>query len=168
MSLDWLNVVIDSQGIFQQSFNNTLAILDPDMKLCGQLIFAQAQPIISNFNPQSPCITQLAYSLQCKSRVEIQILVGIFPVSEKEIQNPTSPSGLKGALSTNLQNPATAPDLPITTFDYKVALQEYNVSYVANRDFELNPKYVDAPDFRLVFMNDEVAIFKVESNSPNS
>lgn len=165
VSLDWLNFVIKSQGIFQQSFNNTLAMLDPDMKVCGQLIFAQNQPTISNFSPQNPCITQLSYSLQGKSRAEIQILVGIYSVSESDIQNPMSPSGLRGALNANLQNPTTVPDLPITTFDYKVALQEYNVSYVANRDFELNRKYADDPKFSLVFINNEVAIFKVEANA---
>jgi hypothetical protein len=165
VSLDWLNFVIKSQGIFQQSFNNTLAMLDPDMKVCGQLIFAQNQPTISNFSPQNPCITQLSYSLQGKSRAEIQILVGIYSVSESAIQNPMSPSGLRGALNANLQNPTTVPDLPITTFDYKVALQEYNVSYVANRDFELNRKYADDPKFSLVFINNEVAIFKVEANA---
>jgi hypothetical protein len=166
VSLDWLNFVIISQGIFQQPFNNnTLAMLDPDLKECGQLIFAQTQPTISNFSPQNPCITQLSYNLQGKSRAEIQILVGIYAVSESDIQNPMSPSGLRGVLSANLQNPKTVPDLPITTFDYKVALQEYNVSYVANRDFELNRKYADDPEFSLVFINSEVAIFKVEANA---
>ncbi len=165
VSIDWLNLVIDSRGIFQQPFNNTLAILDPGNKECGQLIFAQTQPTISNFNAQSPCITQLSYGIEGKSTAEIQILVGIYPVSENDIQNPMSPSGLRGTLSANLQNPPAAPDLSITTFDYKVALQEYNVSYVANRDFGLNPKYTDDPEFSLAFINSEVAIFKVQTNT---
>jgi len=165
VSLDWLNFVINSQGVYQQSFNNTLAMLDPAMKLCGQLIFAQTQPTISNFSPQNPCITQLSYSLQGKSVAKIQILVGIYSVTESDSQNPMSPSGLRGALSANLQNLMAVPDLPITTFDYKVALQEYNVSYVANRDFELNRKYAADPEFRLAFSNNEVAIFKVEANA---
>jgi hypothetical protein len=165
VSLDWLNFVINSQGVFQQPFNNTLAMLDIDMKICGQLIFAQTQLTINNFSPQNPCITQLSYNLQGRSRAEIQILVGIYAVSESDIQNPMSPSGLRGVLSANLQNPKTVPDLPITTFDYKVALREYNISYIANRDFDLNRKYADDPEFSLVFMNSEVAIFKVEANA---
>ena len=135
------------------------------MNVCGQLIFAQTQPKISNFSPQNPCITQLSYNLQGKSEAEIQILVGIYPISESDRQNPMNPSGLRGALSANLQNLTTVADLPITTFDYKVALQEYNVSYVANRDFELNRKYADDPEFSLVFINNEVAIFKIETNA---
>ena len=133
--------------------------------MCGQLIFEQTQPIISNFNPQNPCITQLSYNLQGKSTAEIQILVGLYSVSESDIQNPMNPSGLRGKLSANLQNLTTVPELPITTFDYKTALREYNVSYVVNRDFELNRKFSDDPQFRLVFINSEVAIYKVETDS---
>ena len=162
VSLDWLNLIVDSQGIYQQPFNNTLAMLDPAAKECGQLIFAQSQPTIKNFNSQNPCITQLSYNLQGKSSAEIQILVGIYSVSDKEIQNP---SDLRETLTSNLQNPATSPDLPITIFNYKVALHDYNVSYIANRDFEVNSKYTDDPAFSLAFINNEIAIFKVEANA---
>ena len=161
VSLDWLNLILDSQGIYQQPFNNTLAILDPAAKECGQLIFTQSQPTIKNFNSQNPSITQLSYNLQGKSSAEIQILVGIYSVSDNEIQNS---SDLRETLTANLQNPAISPDLPITTFDYKVALHDYNVSYVANRNFEVNRKYSDDPKFSLAFSNDKVAIFKVEAN----
>ena len=164
VSLDWLNFVVDSQGIFQQSFNNTVAMLDLPAKECGQLIFAQNQPIVSNFNAQNPCITQLSYDLHGSSKAEIQILVGMFAVSNNEIQN-SGQSGLTERLVTNLQNLPTAPDLPMITFDYKVALQDYKISYIANRNSELNPKYADDPQFTLAFANNEVAIFKVEANA---
>jgi len=55
--------------------------------------------------------------------------------------------------------------LPITTFDYQAAMQQYSVSYIANRDFELNPKFADDPAFNLVFINNEVALFKVKTNA---
>jgi hypothetical protein len=50
------------------------------------------------------------------------------------------------------------------TFDYQAALQQYSVSYIANRDFELNPKFANDPKFNLVFINTKVAIFKVKAN----
>ena len=52
----------------------------------------------------------------------------------------------------------------MTTFDYKAALQANSVSYVANRDFGVNAKFADDPEFSLVFINNEVAIFKVRAN----
>jgi hypothetical protein len=86
----------------------------------------------------------------------------MFPVKASEIQNP---SVLEKALTANLQNLPTVPALPITNFDYKSALQQYNVSYVVNLDSELNPKYADDPEFSLAFINPEVTIFKVEANA---
>ena len=40
----------------------------------------------------------------------------------------------------------------------------YNVSYIACRDPEMQPKFVRDPTFSLVFINNEVAIFKVKGN----
>jgi hypothetical protein len=166
-SFDSLGFVVTSKGIFQQSFNNTLVVLDPTMSVYGQLIFAQTQPEVNNLSVQDPCITQLSYSLEGKSWAEIQILVGIYSVSESDNQNSMNPSDL-GTLRSNMQNLMSVPDLPLTTFDYEVALQQYNVSYIANRDFELNRKYADDPRFSLVFVNSEVAIFKVETNTTHA
>jgi hypothetical protein len=144
-SLDWVNFILNSQGEFLQPSGNTVAMLDVGMKECGQLIFVENQPEIHSYNSQNPCITELSYNLESKSTAEIQILVGIYQISEK---NPKT---------------AQAP-LPITTFDYREAIQANSISYIANRDFELNPKFADDPAFNLVFINNEVAIFKAKAN----
>jgi hypothetical protein len=167
-SLDWLNLIVNSPGTFQQPFNNTLAILDEGMKECGQLIFAEQQPVINNVRLRDPSITQLSYDLKGKQNLTIQILVGIYQVTEYDVQNPTSQTGLKGTLTANLQNPPAVPDLPIMTFDYKAALNQYNVSYVENRVFALNPKFASDPRFSLVFINNEVAIFKVKADTASA
>jgi hypothetical protein len=166
VSLDRLELVVDSPGtLLQQTFNDTIAIFDQEAKLCGQLIFEQATPTTTNLCLQNPCTTQLTYNIQDKSKIEIQILVGIFQVSDSNIQNPIATSSLSSVLHNNIQKPTIVPDLPITIFDYKAALQQYNVSYIVNRNFDLNPKYANDPGFRLVFINDKVAIFNVEANT---
>jgi hypothetical protein len=53
-------------------------------------------------------------------------------------------------------------DLPLDVFDYRKALREWNVSYVACRDSEVLPKFSGDPAFSLVFINDEVAVFMVK------
>jgi hypothetical protein len=162
VSLDWINFILNSQGEFLQPNNNTVAMLDVGMKECGQLIFAKNQPDVHNYNSQNPCVTELSYNLQGQSAAEIQILVGLYPVSDDQIQNQTK---LNDILNNNIPNGQTPKDaLPINTFDYQAAMQQYTVSYIANRDFELNPKFADDPAFSLVFINNEVAIFKVKSN----
>ncbi len=165
ISLNTIEYTIYSKGIFQPGFGNTVAMLDPAMKECGQLIFAENQPRIHNITNQDPCSTILTYDLQNKSTNVIQILVGIFPISVNEIANPTSMAGLKGTLTNNMEKLPTKPNEPIVTFDYKTAMQQYNVSYVVNRDLALNPKFECDPVFNLVFINSEVAIFKVKANA---
>jgi hypothetical protein len=163
VSLDWVNFILNSQGEFLQPSGNTVAMLDVGMKECGQLIFVENQPEISSFNSENPCVTELSYNLQGKTTAEIQILVGIYQVSETDIQNQAS---LNKTITGNVQTaqkPTAA--LPMTTFDYHAAIHEYSISYIANRDFELNPKFADDPTFNLVFINNEVAIFKVKANA---
>jgi hypothetical protein len=138
-------------------------MLDIGAKECGQLVFVENQPQISSFNSENPCVTELSYNLQGKTTAEIQILVGIYQVSETDIQNQAS---LNQTLNNNVQTaqkPTAA--LPMTTFDYQAAIQANSISYIANRDFEVNSKFANDPTFNLVFINNEVAIFKVKANA---
>ena len=162
VSLDWINFVLNSQGELVQPSGNTVAMLDAGLKECGQLIFVENQPEIYSLNLEYPCVTELSYNLQGKSTAEIQMLVGLYPVSDNDLTNQASLNQTLTDNAQNAQKPTVA--LPLTTFDYRAAMQEYSVSYIANRDFEVNPKFADDPAFSLVFINNEVAIFKVKAN----
>jgi hypothetical protein len=162
VSLDWVNFILNSQGKFEQPIGNTVAWLDVGMKEIGQLIFAQNQPQVLSLNSAYPSITQLSYNLQGQSKAVIQILVGIYPVSESDMGNQASINKVLTDKVQTAQEPTVS--LPMDTFDYQAALQQYSVSYIANRDFELNPKFANDPKFNLVFINTKVAIFKVKAN----
>ena len=164
VSLDWVNFVLNSQGSFLQPNANTIAMLDAGTKEVGQLIFTQNQPQVHNYSKQYPCITELSYNLQGQSKAEIQILVGLYAVSDADIGDPAI---LNQTLITHQANPQEPQKNPpvLTTFDYQAALQQYSVSYVANRDFELNPKFANDPKFNLVFINSEVALFQVKGDA---
>jgi hypothetical protein len=163
VSLDWVNFVLNSEGSFLQPNANSIAMLDTGMKEVGQLVFAQNQPQVHNYSKQYPCITELSYNLQGQTRAEIQILVGIYPVSDDDIGDPAvlNQTLMSHQLDAQEQQKNA---LSLKTFDFQTALQQYSVSYIANRNFELNPKFVDDPKFSLVFINTEVAIFKVKAN----
>jgi hypothetical protein len=138
-------------------------MLDGSLKEVGQLIFVEDQPQISSFNLEYPCVTQLSYNLQGKSYAEIQVLVGIYQVTENDVENQAS---LNKTLTYNVQNAEKpAVSLPMTTFDYKAAIEANSISYIANRDFESNPKFANDQEFSLVFINNEVAIFKVRASN---
>jgi hypothetical protein len=145
-SLDSINFTVASPGKFQQPSKNTLTTLDSTTNTYGQLTFNKSPSMITPSNSQTPSIAHLFYSLEDKSSAQIEILFAISQSSDQQ------------------NNLTAAHDLPPTTFDYQTALKQYNVSYVANRAFELNSKYAEDPQFSLVFINSEVAVFKVETN----
>jgi hypothetical protein len=162
VSFDWLNFLMNSQGQFEQSVNNTMAIVDAPLKECCQLIFVQNQPQVSDINGEYPSLTELNYNLQGKSNIEIQVLVGLYIVPPDDLY---SQSDLDATLAANIQNAQTPTvGLPITTFDYLAAIKANNISYIANRDVEDDQKFFADPNFSLVFINNDVAIFKVRTS----
>jgi len=49
-------------------------------------------------------------------------------------------------------------------FNYQAELKINNISYVAVRDSEMIMKFANDPTFSLVFINNEVSIFKVRAS----
>ncbi len=163
VTLDWIDFYLDSQGVFKQPIGNTVAMVDTGAKECGQLIFAKTQPQnVTSIISSNPCLTDLTYNLQGQSSAEIQILIGLYPISESDASSQLSLNKLLQEKAASAQQPKEV--LPRFTFDYNVGVQKFDVSYVAIRTFELNPKFASDPAFSLVFINDEVAIFKVKGN----
>jgi hypothetical protein len=52
-------------------------------------------------------------------------------------------------------------DTAINCFDYKTALSQWSISYVAVRDFTGLARFQDDPTYTLAFKNSAVAIYKV-------
>ena len=53
---------------------------------------------------------------------------------------------------------------PIEVFSYSEAIVNWDISYIAVRDSAIIPKFAGDPGFGLVFINDEVAIFRVNGD----
>jgi hypothetical protein len=161
VTLDLADFLINTLGAFSQPNPSTVGFVDVGMKEVGQLIFAQNPSVnVINDYTSNPCITDLDYNLFGKSSAEIQILVGLYPVSDQDISNMNQTLLTHGAGALTSHSNAAA----LTTFDYTTALQQWSVSYVVNRDSEMQPKFAKDPAFSLVFINNEVAIFKVKAN----
>jgi hypothetical protein len=139
---------------------NTLGFLDEGAKVLGQLIFSEKQPRIYKAGPE------LLYNLTGNHKENVQILVGVFSITDDPAvyRDPeTKANVIDKILADNLitANDRVA-DLSLDVFDYRKALREWNVSYVACRDSEVIPKFAGDPAFSLVFINDEVAVFMVK------
>jgi hypothetical protein len=115
---------------------------------------------------------EFVYNLHGESSAEIQLFVSAFSVSddpdlyddtviwENPHLNKVMDLNLKRYLSPEKDE---REDLALNVFDYRKALNDWNISYIACRDSALLPKFAKDPAFSLVFINDEVAIFQVRS-----
>ncbi len=123
VSLDWVNFVLNSEGSFLQPNAGTVAMLDVGTKEVGQLIFAENQPQVQNYDKQYPCITELSYNLQGQSKAEIQILVGLYPVTDKDIGDPAV---LNQTLMTHQANPQEQQKNPPRINNLRLPKQQFS------------------------------------------
>jgi hypothetical protein len=165
VSLDWVNIDVQSKGT-QIAYDNprTVALVDVGVKTFGQLIFSDNQPNVTT-KVVEPLLIDLEYQLQSRNHGEIQILASAYSADNNpdiyqdaaSINNHFYP-----VIAANLKSTQTTANLYIKeAFDYQNMLQNYNVSYIACRVPEMYPKFLLDPTFSLVFINSEVAIFKV-------
>ncbi len=177
ISLDWLDFNVHSKGkVIQSLQNKTIGLLDEGVKAFCQLIFKEAPPSVDVVNVENPCILELEYNFQGKSEGDVQMLLGVFSVTnDPEVyKDPeTIANYMNKILAENLKTYQSASfikqsqeidDLILDVFDYRQAVKNWDISYVACRDSERWPKFVNDPAFSLVFINDEVAIFMVNRN----
>jgi hypothetical protein len=164
-SIDWVRFILHTKGEVILR-DNTVGLLDEGAKVLGQLIFAEKQPSIYMITSENPSGLELMYNLQGESKGEIQLLVGVFSVTDDKAvyQDPeTKASYINKILADNLNSyQEKIADLPLDVFDYQKAVKDWAISYVACRDSELIPKFSKDPAFNLVFINDDVAIFMVK------
>ena len=172
VSLDRL--IIDVQSKVNQTIpyenNRTIGLFDEPMKVFAQLIFNMNQPstpvILENGTQHR---VHLEYNLNGEPNNEIQISASAYSVSDDlniydnvSIKNTFLGNQITKNLSPN-QTPENTNDWE-QIFNYKVEMQNYGVSYIACRNLEMFPKFLKDPSFSLVFINSEVAIFKVNGH----
>jgi len=169
VSLDWLDFTVHSKGKVLTLQNRTVALLDEGVKAFSQLIFDKEQPNVKVTNPENPCILELDYNLQGKAKVDIQISVTAYSVTDdSEIyQDPEKKADHFNKIITDNLNSyqKPIPNLPhddIFNFDYQKAVNDWNISYIVCRDSEIIPKFAGDPAFSLVFINNDVAMFMVK------
>ena len=153
---------------------DTVGLFEEGSKVLGQLIYAENHPeevkLITSENPSG---LEFVYNLHGDSSGKLQLFLSAFSVSDRQDlyqntvtwENPYLNGLLDGNLRTYLSpNQERSGDLPLDVFDYRKALVDWNISYIACRESEVLPKFIRDPAFSTVFINDEVAVFKVKSS----
>jgi hypothetical protein len=164
----WVDIDVQSKGgsVYQDS--NTIGLVDVGVKTLGQLIFQANQPDATVHEDENPTRIHLEYSLNQKSQGQFQIMASAYSADNNPDiykNSATISKYFTPIFAANLNNNQTP--LPADFkewFDYRVAIQTNNVSYIVCRVAEMQPKFLQDPAFSLVFINSEIAIFKVKGN----
>jgi hypothetical protein len=156
---------VASNGGLAYQDADTVAMIDNNVKALGQLIFNQVpDPVI----PGSTI--EIQYSLSDTSKVTFSFLTGAYSLdndseywSNDAVRNahfaPEIINNLASALTP--VKDAEKPEYDLSVFNYRSELQKRQVDFIVCRDQAVKPKFLNDPFFSLVFINKEVAIFKV-------
>ncbi len=171
VSFDQARFILHTKGIFVPGENETVVgLIDVNMKVAGQLIFTKGQPEVEVLTQENPSCLELSYMLGGESKVELKFSVGVYqfkPDSKltKEAPEEKWTAYYQGLLAKNTKTfMQPVEDLPLDIFNYRQAIVNQNVSYIAVRDSEAIPRFAKDSSFSLVFINNEVAIFQVHKN----
>jgi hypothetical protein len=170
--LDWATFIVNIKGEVIPG-TNTIGLLDEGVKVLGQFIFNKKEPMVQVVTSENPSGLLLDYNLQGKSRENIQLLVGILSVTDKlvvyqskevknDYMNRILQENLNASYHSDFLKPSEDEDDYMDVFNYREAVKDWNIAYIACRDSELSAKFVNDPSFSLVFINDYVAIFAVK------
>jgi hypothetical protein len=169
ISLNYLTFQVESKGTIIQLSDNTVAWIDQGVKAFGQLIFYGNKPDVSQtLNNPPPYNVNVQYALNGSSQAKIEFSATTYSVTDNlqfYTDQATIDKYFAPIIAANLAPQQLIGNSPITTFDYQTALKQYSISYIANRNTELNPKFAKDPTFSLVFINSEVAFFKVNADA---
>lgn len=173
VSFDTLKFDLDTKGdVPVQGENNMFyAFVDTGMKEVGELIFPVNQLNPRPLSEKDTSPFDITFTLNSKTSVEFSYYMGVYPLSDNELTQINDKittyldliTGKTQTYLNNLQNISIENATVFNqVFDYRQAMAYYNVSYLAVRDFEQVPRFTKDPLFSLVFINSEVAIFKVK------
>jgi hypothetical protein len=170
VSLDWAYIRVQSKGrIIPSVEKNTVGLIDEGVKTFGQIIFTKEQPIVDPVLYTNPCIFELVYNLSNDKGRNLQFSVSAFSLTNdpayyvsEEVENQK----FAPLITEKIGNYAVPleTELPLQIFNYKAEIELNNISFIVNREFSIRPKFSKDPAFDLVFINNDVAIFKVRAS----
>ena len=172
VTLNTVRFILHTKGLPVDGENATVVgYLDKNMKVAGQLIFTEGQPETNVLTNENPSCLDILYNLNGKSAAELKFSIGVYqfkPDDDNLAVNSPEKDWLEYGQELLAYNTKTymhpVSDLPLDVFNYQQALTGQKVSYVAVRDSESIPRFAKDPQFNLVFINNEVAIFQVRKN----
>ncbi|HTY75263.1 MAG TPA: hypothetical protein VMD05_06830 [Candidatus Nanoarchaeia archaeon] len=170
VTFDHVIFTMPTKGQFIEDGGSSVAQIDKYYNVQGQIIFTQGTPEARNVSSYGQGPLELDYNLGAKNAVQLALSVGLYefkPAKGLTLQSSDSDWMTFGrTLMTDYEanyTKSVSNPMPMDVFNYQEGLASQNVSYVAVRDSEQLPRFAKDPMFSLVFINNEVAIFKVHT-----
>jgi hypothetical protein len=161
VSLQYVRVLLHANGtIFQ--LEQTLGFLEENAKLCAQIIFVGNQPLIKIFTINHTNYVELLYHLESTQKVEIKMIIGGFGVEKVE------DNYVKSLLANMVcsWSHKEASNFPIRIFDYHEVIRLKKIAFIAcQREACIIERFANDPMFNLVYINDRVAVFKIQEQN---
>jgi hypothetical protein len=153
-----MNFTVQTAGNVVSGNVTSISLQSLYMNVACQMIFNETQSTITRTS-KGPL--EMFFNLNAQSEIEINFYVSVFEYP-KLVSDSATKAGLNGLLMNNTKSYAEkVVEFPLNTFDYHQAIANLNASYIAIRDYSQIERFADDPMFKLVFMNDEVAIFQI-------
>ena len=163
VSFDSVSFIVQTSGNVVAENGASIALVDPNVNVAGQLIFNGAPPTVTQVS-QGPL--KILYNLSTQSETEFNFYVTVFEYPSLNISSPTK-IGLQEIFMNNTKSYADkVAEFPLDVFDYRQVIANLNASYIAIRDYSQISRFAKDPMFSLIFVNKEVAIFQIHKFDP--
>ncbi|MFA5363787.1 MAG: hypothetical protein WC325_01225 [Candidatus Bathyarchaeia archaeon] len=161
LNMDWLYVPFSSRGTPNQ-YSNNIGFVDSSTNILNQMIFPSNELGTATVMQENPDYFELVKNLEGKTTAQIEFFTGLCPYqSPKTDQTRYIQEYMANNARTYLDKVSNT---PITFFDYQTAIKTWNISYIAVTNPERVPRFSADEFFSCVYRNDEIAIFKVNTN----
>ena len=149
---------VQTTGQIIEGNGTCLDLEDPYMNVAGQMIFKASEPTVTQVS-DGPI--QMLFNLNSQNEAQLNFYVSVFEYPQLH-ESSEAQAGLYESFINNLNSYADkVAEFPLDVFDYLQAISTLNASYIAIRDFSQLARFAKDPTFSLVFINQEVAIFKI-------
>jgi hypothetical protein len=152
-AIEWVRFIPQMRGgkvVFNQSM---MGLYEPYERVCGQIIF-------KDHYPERMSSDEFLYATEEDSFIRIKFLIGVFDAEDMNYEE------ILETYDKLFRNPQeiVARNLSIITWDYLETTKSYNISFILSRHQGTYPKFLNDPNFQVVYNSVEVAIFKVAEN----
>ncbi len=159
VNFDWLQVPFQARG-FSVQYANSIGIVDDVSHVVNQIVLPESQLGSDVVMQETSDAYLLVCSLHGGETAQLRFYVGLCPFSA-DSQTASADywnSLIESNAKTYLE---TVSDQPINCFDYRAAISQWNISYIAITDSKMISRFLNDPTFEVAFENSEVTIFKV-------